>query len=207
MQFVRFASIVPGLLAGSLAAGDQPARLIVNVAVTSVTISRLDHNRRPLRLDTLDIPIRVEAECEPGTNAASISISIADTREAHRFSESSGPVYIDTTLQLPDRQIAPIVIEEFCTSDEGANGVPQLLVPDAFTAQVSLHCAGESHQSMHYAVAPIDLRLNCDGDTEPRPGPDKSRNTLNIPRGSRFLQTAPETEDSLHLAGIVPTQS
>jgi len=187
MQFVRFASIVPGLLAGSLAAGDPPARLIVNAGVTSVTISRLDQNRRPLRLDTLDIPIRVEAECEPGANAASISISVADTRQAHRFSESSGPVHIDTTLQLPDRQIAPIVIEEFCTPDDAANAGPRLLVPDAFTAQVSLHCAGESHQSMHYAVASIDLRLDCDGDTKPTPGPDQSKKRLNIRRGSRLL--------------------
>ncbi len=207
MHFVRFASIVPGLLAGSLAAGDPPARLIVNAGVTSVTISRLDQNRRPLRLDTLDIPIRVEAECEPGTNAASISISVADTREAHRFSESSGPMLIDTTLQLPDRQIAPIVIEGFCTPDDGAHAVPQLLVPDAFTAQVSLHCAGESHQSMHYAVAPIDLRLSCDGDTESMSGPDKTKNKLNIPRGPRFLQMAPETEDNLRHAGFSPARS
>ena len=165
MYLVRLALAVAALLAGNPAAADPAGRLSVNTGVTSVAIPRGTQNRRPLRLHTLEIPVQIEAECEPGAMAESVSISIADSRETHRVSQSPEPVIIDTTILLPDRQIAPIVVEEFCMPDDGPGAAPQQLIPDAFTVHVSLHCASQNGRSIHYVAVPIEIRLVCEGDS------------------------------------------
>lgn len=158
-------------------AGAEPeVRLIVNAVPASVDVPRHPGTRRHVRPGVLEFPISIVAECNSGDQAESVSISVADSRQLHRLPESKSPVQIETTIRLPARQAAPIVIEKFCTTEDGPRAPNRLLVAAAFTAHVSLRCSGENRQSIHYATAPLDISFRCSGKRSPASDPAEATN-------------------------------
>lgn len=147
--------------------GEEPSdnRLLVDTDAALVTVSELPSGRHSMRLPSLEFAIRLEPRCAVGTDADSISVSVADTRlRIGRDALAEQPV-IETTIRVPREQIGPLVIRDFCVAgDDAANG-SELRVRDALTVQLSLKCTDESRQSIIYQTESLAITLICETPT------------------------------------------
>ncbi len=137
-------------------------RLLVDADAALVEVSELPSGRHTMRLPSLEFAIRLEPRCAAGTDADSISVSVADTRlRIGRAALAEQPV-IETTIRVPRDQIGPLVIEDFCVAgDDAANGT-EMRVRDALTAQLSLKCTDEGRQSIIYRTESLAITLICE---------------------------------------------
>lgn len=129
-----------------------------------IEIDRQPAGRHLLSLPSLEFPLRIDADCGVGAMAESLSINIADTVQRYDAAEltadSTHGTTIETTVRVHRRQIAPIVIEQFCTGI-GADTTRTLVVPAALTVNISLRCMSEDAQSVRYVSQPLAIRLVC----------------------------------------------
>ena len=65
---------------------------------------------------------------------------------------------IETTLEVPRKQIAPVALESVCS--DGVTTEPTL-VRGALLAHLSLRCEQEDTSRIHYEVTPLDIELVC----------------------------------------------
>jgi len=156
--------------ATAVAAGDEPAavagRLQVNADAASVTILSTPGGHRFVRLPTLEFPLRIEPLCAATYAATSMSVSIADSRLRLAPGDMSAQPVIETTLALPRQQTGPLRVDGFCSDEDAVGSARTLLIEDAFTARLSLTCAGAETATILYATLPLDVRLTCEaGDT------------------------------------------
>ena len=140
-------------------------RLLVDTDAALVAVSELPPGRHTMRLPGLEFAIRLEPRCAVGTDADSISVSVADTRlHIGRDVLAEQPV-IEMTIRVPREQIGPLVIEDFCVvGDDAANG-SEMRVRDALTVQLSLKCTDESRQSIIYQTESLAITLICETPT------------------------------------------
>jgi hypothetical protein len=157
------------LLAASAAHGNDEHQLTSSAHAATVEIAPLPE-RRSVSLPELEFPFRINANCAGDEFATSISISIADTVTSHDISTENDqslerpadPVLLETILKVPGQQLAPVMIEEFCTGDTAHDsGGQSLLVRGAIAANISLRCSGDASQSIRYARLPLEIRLIC----------------------------------------------
>jgi hypothetical protein len=91
----------------------------------------------------------------------SVSISVTDTRR------TLGPdLFMDTgateqRISIPQAQLAPLTIENFCLGDGATGDAPHLHVADVMSAQLSLRCGSENRQSIIYQAVPLAIALQC----------------------------------------------
>lgn len=156
--------------AGTTAFADSVLTVHANEA--SVQIEPRGKDQRPSKLPALDLSIVAEFNCAAGTEAESITVSVADTHRHYGREEIADVTTLEASLRLPVDQIAPISSADFCVigapSDEKG-----LLVPGVATAQVSLHCRDDSTLSAHFASTALPLRLFCTSDENQSSSVDK----------------------------------
>jgi len=135
-------------------------------ATVAITAQRA--GRRLIQLPALEFSLTIEPKCENDMRVESISISVADTRKTVTAAEASESVVV-TTLTLPGRQTAPLAVVDFCRSDEDqSQSSREILVREAFTANLSLRCTNDERQSVVYSSQALDLALSCEsGDQIP----------------------------------------
>ena len=156
---------IMALAANSPGEEQSDDRLLVDTDAALVAVSELPSGRHSMRLPSLEFTIRLEPRCAVGTDADSISVSVADTRlRIGRDALAEQPV-IETTIRVPREQIGPLVIKDFCVAGyDGANG-SEMRVHDALTVQLSLKCTDENRQSIIYQTESLAITLICETPT------------------------------------------
>ena len=144
-------------------AGEEHAdgQLLVDVAVMSVDISVRPPGRRIIRLPGLSFALQIEPRCAAGMAAESIAISVADTRLSIGREVLEEQPVIETTIEVPQGQLAPLTIDNFCVADQIPASITELRVRDALTAKLSLRCSDSSRQSIIYSTVALEIALSC----------------------------------------------
>lgn len=159
------------LCSAGLAAGAATAETALKVAADtpSVEISPRRAGRNFLRLPTIEFNFSVHAECGDDGSAESVSLSVADTREALGAKQLGEDKLGSLTLRIPAKQIAPLVVEDFCiignVNDPGRAETHK--VSGALSVQASLLCRTDAGDKMTYATEPLDVTLVCKPVEEP----------------------------------------
>ena len=150
------------LLATSLLVAEQAvadSSVVVAAQETRVSVAPRSARLRLVNLPTIDFAVRAAIRCSG--IPTSLTLSITDTFESRDTQELDGQRAIETTLTVPPRQLALAASRQFCIRDDD-NSVNELLVPGFVTAHASLRCEKDGVSTMHFASAPLQLRLACD---------------------------------------------
>jgi hypothetical protein len=67
----------------------------------------------------------------------------------------------EAKLEVPPHQLALAAGGRFCIADDPGTS-NELLVAGLATVHASLRCAGEDGESVHFASAPLRVRLVCE---------------------------------------------
>ena len=164
MKIRSFLYLLPAFLAfpTALLAGDA-IRVEVSVADAAVT-PRADAGRA-LMLPDLEYAIEIEARCDSGGTPSSLSIGVADTRHQLQLDATDNPARVSRTFVVPASQLAPVAITGYCVAEEPASH-DTVLIPEVFTAQLSLSCRSDVSSSMHYLSQPLSVRVVCASPAE-----------------------------------------
>lgn len=175
------------LLTQTSIAADQTQlpSLLVSSSTPEVEIASLAEGRQALALPGISFVITVQPHCQDEWKPRQLSIGIADTRQtitADRLQEGT-PLEIE--LVIPAKQIAPVVLEGFCTTTEATTdvvtdatteastepeepaSVSTLQIKSLMSAQGSLRCAADDgRESVTYAGHLLDILLVCSNTLE-----------------------------------------
>jgi len=150
------------LLATTLLVAD--AAVAQSSIVVAAQETRASVAPRNARLQLVDLPavefgLRAAIRCA-GT-PMSLTLSISDTFESLDAEQLDGKRAVETTLTVPPRQLALAASRRFCISNDD-NSVNELLIPGFVTAHASIRCEKDGVSTMHFASAPLQLRLACE---------------------------------------------
>ena len=166
---MRGLSILLVVVAGAVnsAKSDSNGSIVIEVDAASVEIKPLADVRRLISLPSLEFSMSIKAQCATDMQAESMTISVADTRRTYSAAEFDAQAIFEVEFTIPKRQIGPLAVEEFCRSGERDHTLARILrVNDAFTAHLSLRCAGDDRQSILYASQALHLDLRCQIDDQ-----------------------------------------
>ena len=85
----------------------------------------------------------------------------------HGLRQLQAGAVLQSELQVPSNQLAPLRVERFCNDDEQEDFQPdstndnKITIPAVLSAQASLRCENESEQSITYVTKPLDVTLEC----------------------------------------------
>ena len=150
------------LLAAIVLVADQAvadSSVVVAAQETRVSVAPRSARLRLVNLPSIEFALRAAIRCS-GT-PTSLTLSITDTFESRDAAELDRQRAIETTLTVPPRQLTLAASRQFCIEDDD-NSANELLVPGFVTAHASLRCEKNGASTMHYASAPLQLRLTCD---------------------------------------------
>ena len=125
---------------------------------TEAVIEPREAQQRVARLPALTFDLRVAIEC-PG-ETESLTLSIADTFKTLGKEDLESPRSAETSLRVPASQLTLGTGDNFCVRDAAEEATDELAVPGFLTAFASLRCAGQEGPSMHFASAPLQVRLS-----------------------------------------------
>ena len=109
-------------------------------------------------MPALTFELRAAIRCtgEP----VSVTLSIADTYVTKDREELEGQRATEAVLTVPEHQLTMASSQAFCMADDMETR-DELFAPGFATVHASLWCEDESGESVHYASAPLNLRLSC----------------------------------------------
>ncbi len=153
-----------------------------NAAV--VVLEPITGDRRLISLPSLEYVLTIGPQCATNMRAEAISVSVADTRKTYSGKDIDHQASVEISLTVPQQQIAPIAIHDFCQADDSKpNRDSVLYLNDVLTAQLSLRCAGDSARSIVYATLPLGVDLQCRmNDTESNTPNDQVSSPESVPR-------------------------
>ena len=143
-------------------------------AVAEIDVSETQEKTMP----TLEFPFRLDAACADPTQAARLSVNVADVRKSWVASEDGFSV--EASLIIPSKQTSP-VMADFCIA--GDYGVTQL-VRSVFTAQISLTCGAENSRTISYQSVPLDVELACLQPPEDASVQDSGEDSVDSPESA-----------------------
>ena len=150
------------LLAADITVADLGGdRLTVRSTAAVADLGRLPGGRQLIRLPALEFTLTVEARCDAGFRAESVSVTVADTRQRFGADDLNDDARIETIIRVPRQQLAPVATERFCSVEDAAASGTSLLLAAAMTAHVSLRCARNEEHAVYFEAAPLDVRLVC----------------------------------------------
>lgn len=127
---------------------------------TEAVIEPREAQQRVARLPALTFDLRVAIECTEETE--SLTLSIADTFKTLGKEDLGALRSAETSLRVPASQLTLGTDENFCIRDDAEEATDELVVPGFLTVFASLRCTGQEGPSMHFASAPLQLRLKCE---------------------------------------------
>ncbi len=145
------------LLVADAAVADST--VVIAAQESRVSVAPRNARLRLVNLPTIEFGLRAAIRCS-GT-PTSLTLSISDTFESRNAEQLDGQRAIETTLAVPPRQLALAASRQFCIRDDD-NSINELLVPGFVTAHASLRCEKDGVSTMHFASAPLQLRLDCE---------------------------------------------
>ena len=168
MRPALLSAIVATVCCVAFAAESEPQQGIeISADIPIVTVAPRRAGRVILRLPSLSYALTVNAYCDKNWQPASVSISIADIRKSFDAEQLQAGAVLQSELQVPSNQLAPLRVERFCNDDEQEDFQPdstndnKITIPAVLSAQASLRCANESEQSITYVTKPLDVTLEC----------------------------------------------
>ncbi len=151
-----FALIVATL--ASFAPAHADGQVVVAAQETSAIVTPRTADLKLVDLPALEFALRAAIRCKG--EKVSLTLSVADTFKTLGADELADKRAAEATLTVPAGQLALAASSQFCISgDEDSSD--ELLVPGLATAHASLQCARDGATSVHYASAPLQVRLNC----------------------------------------------
>lgn len=142
--------------------------LKVSAAPVTVNVAPGDNRRNAIVLPALDYVFSLDARCAPSFTPESVSLTVADSRTFVRPEEpDSGAGLPDATLTVPANQLAPLIVEGFCTAaqdspgEAGIAGDASVTVSATLSASASLLCIADQRREMIYTSTPLDVTLVC----------------------------------------------
>ena len=116
-----------------------------------------------VNLPTLSFALRAAIKCTG--EAESLTLSVADTFTTLGKDEISGRRSAETAMTVPASQLTLAAGSDFCLSDDPTSA-DELTVSGLATAHASLRCTDEGAASVHFASAPLQVRLLCVRESE-----------------------------------------
>jgi len=148
--------------ASGAAEGDLAERLHVDAQAAVVEIDPIPNNRQLIRLPMLQFPLALEPVCGATARVESISVSAADTRQTFGADDIGKQAIINATLSIPNKQLGPVRIGDFCRSAvTDAVAARELIIQGVLTAHLSLRCSSDEEHSITYVSLPLDIILRC----------------------------------------------
>ena len=149
------------------AATDDALLIVADTPV--IAVEPRAPGRNPLMVPELEYNFVLKAGCPDDQKPESLLLSIADVRHVFPAAELGGDL-AEVRLTVPARQLAPIVLDNFCVVDPArgeetgvatvGSGEP-LTITAVLMAHASLRCADDNEQSMRYVSIPLDIQLRC----------------------------------------------
>ncbi len=133
--------------------------VVVAAKETLVSVAPRSAQLRLVNLPTIEFGLRAAVRCSG--KPTSLTLSISDTFRSFNAERLYGQRAVETTLRIPPRQLALAASRQFCTSNNDTS-VNEMLVPGFVTAHASLRCEKDGVSTMHFASAPLQLRLACE---------------------------------------------
>jgi hypothetical protein len=150
------------------AAGD----IVVAAPEATAVVPPRSVHLKLVNLPALKFGLRAAFKCKG--DPVSVTLSIADTHATLGREQLADQRAAEATLTVPPQQLALTAISGFCIADD-ADTDNELLVPGLATAHASLRCSSEDGESVHYASAPLQVRLICERGTVDDQAPSEAR--------------------------------
>jgi hypothetical protein len=165
-NFSRLAYLLAMLLPVAALSTDLDA-LTVQAKESTARLEPGDASQREIRLPAIDVAIVASIECPADAKVSSLIVSVSDTHQHYGPEVLADAVSLEAAFSVPARQLAPVVISDFCVKGQPAED-QSLKLDGVATAQVSMHCHGEDDlASVHFTSVAIPVRLYCSPDGEP----------------------------------------
>jgi len=166
---LTFAPLLSGLTADNRA----PHSVAMSVSTPQVAVAPRTGGRRPLQLPDLEYQFRLTLNCAESFTAQFLSVAVADSRrtiEGEAIGKNASPS--ELTIAVPERQLAPIVVSDFCIDVPGDDGAREaasnlerslasVTIPAVLSAHASLVCSNGETQEIAYSSRPLDVVLVC----------------------------------------------
>lgn len=153
--------------APAAASGD----IVVAAQETTVVVAPSAARTKLVSLPPLKFGLRAAFRCKG--EPVSVTLSIADTFETLQQDQLAGLRAAEAALTLPPRQLALAASSRFCRADD-PDTADELLVPGLVTAHASLRCSDDAGDSVHFASAPLQVRLICDRQPDEAQAPSEA---------------------------------
>lgn len=132
--------------------------IVMAARETAAAVEPVTANRRLVDLPQLEFALRAAIRCK-GT-PVSLTFSVADTFATVPAENLADLRAVEQVLSVPPGQLALAASSRFCiVNDEESADL--LLVPGLATAHASLRCVDGDKSSVHFASAPLQVRLSC----------------------------------------------
>lgn len=125
---------------------------------TAAAVRPVAANRRLVDLPQLEFALRAAIRCKG--KPESLTFSVADTFATVPGESLADLRAVEQVLSVPPGQLALAASSRFCIAND-EESTDQLLVPGLATAHASLRCVDGEKSSVHFASAPLQVRLNC----------------------------------------------
>ena len=157
--FVALTAAKPAAASGDIVVAAQETTVVVAPSAARIKL---------VNLPTLKFGLRAAFKCtgEP----VSVTLSIADTFATLNQDQLADQRAAEATLTVPPRQLALAASSRFCQADV-PDTADELLVPGLVTAHASLRCSNDDGDSVHFASAPLQVRLICERQPEEAQAP------------------------------------
>lgn len=132
--------------------------VVVAAKEAEVVVTPQAANLKLIELPALDFGLRATIKCT-GT-AESLTLSIADTYTTLQQDAIADQRSADVVLTVPVPQLTLAASSGFCLKDD-LESADELLVPGLAMAHASLRCRNEEGATVHFASAPLQVRLRC----------------------------------------------
>jgi hypothetical protein len=133
--------------------------VVVAARETTAVVTPRTADLALVNLPALEFALRAAIRCKG--DPVSLTLSIADTFVTLHRESLGDQRAAETTLTVPARQLALAASNRFCLADEDQSA-HELLVPGMATAHASLTCLDDGQLAVHFASAPLQVRLSCE---------------------------------------------
>ena len=138
--------------------GENNSEIVVAALESVADVTPRDASLRLVNLPPLTFQLRAAVRCKG--EPVSVTLSIADTFVTHSREQLEGLRAAEASLTVPAHQLTLAASNRFCIKDDDETG-DDMLIPGFATAHASLQCESESGVTVHFASAPLKVRLNC----------------------------------------------
>lgn len=137
--------------------------IVVAAQETAVTVPPRAARLKLVNLPAIEFALRAAIRCKG--EPLSVTLSVADT-----FTTIGREALVDkraaeARIEVPPGQLALAAHRSFCIDDD-ATTADELLLPGFATVHASLRCMSDNGESLHFASAPLQLRLSCAREPE-----------------------------------------